>query len=213
MAYVLGFFAADGCITVNSRGGQYFAIQIADLNLLTIIRKVLGSEHKITRRVHLKNKGVFFRLQIGSGEICEDLRELGFAERKTKNMCVPLVPKKYFADFVRGYFDGDGNVWVGFVHKNKEKSNLTIQTMFTSCSLEFLKQLHKKLFNFGIKGGSIYVSKDKYCRLQLSVSDSLKLYNIMYNQDIKYGLFLERKRKVFDRYIKSKHSFAAVAQR
>jgi len=34
MAYVLGFFSADGYITINKRGGQFWCIQITDKKLL-----------------------------------------------------------------------------------------------------------------------------------------------------------------------------------
>lgn len=50
MAYVLGFFAADGGITINNRGGYYIDIHICDGNLLYKIRKVLESDHKISKR-------------------------------------------------------------------------------------------------------------------------------------------------------------------
>jgi len=44
MAYVLGFFAADGYITVNKRGGQFWCIQITDKKLLVSIREAIKSE-------------------------------------------------------------------------------------------------------------------------------------------------------------------------
>ena len=34
MAYVLGFFATDGYITVNKHGGQFWCMDIADKKLL-----------------------------------------------------------------------------------------------------------------------------------------------------------------------------------
>jgi intein-encoded DNA endonuclease-like protein len=206
MAYVLGFFAADGYITVNRRGGQFWSIQIIDKELLEQIQRVVGSEHKISRKVRLGNESIIYRMQIGSIEMCDDLRRLGMRERKTKSLVVPAVPNKYFSDFVRGYFDGDGNVWVGLLNKDRGKPRLTIMTAFTSCSAEFLKQLLNKLFLFGLQGGSIYHSKRNYSRLQFSKNDSLKLYDFMYNQEARSqsGLFLCRKRKVFERYLRLK---------
>jgi hypothetical protein len=204
MAYVLGFFAADGYITVNKRGGQFWCIQITDKSLLYSIRNVIGSEHKISHRVRHGNMKSIFRLQIGSIEMCDDLRRLGFNERKTKNLSVPNVPKEYFSDFVRGYFDGDGNVWVGLLNRNRKIPSLTIMTMFTSCSLVFLRQLQEKLISFGFQGGSVYQSKRNYSRLQFSKVNSLKLYDFMYNQwgYQKPGLFLQRKKVVFERYMR-----------
>ncbi|MCC6323181.1 LAGLIDADG family homing endonuclease [Candidatus Nomurabacteria bacterium] len=106
MAYVLGFFSADGYITVNKRGGQFWCIQITDKKLLESIRKTINSNHKISLRRGSNSTKNLYRLQIGSIEMCNDLRQLGLFEKKTKNMVIPQIPKKYLPDFVRGYFDG-----------------------------------------------------------------------------------------------------------
>lgn len=134
----------------------------------------------------------------------DDLRRLGMKERKAKRLMLPNIPSKYLASFVRGYFDGDGNIWVGRMHKGKGVSSLAIMTMFTSCSAMFLMKLHKRLLKIGVKGGSLYQAKGNYARLQLSTRDSLRLYDFMYNQDgsMRRGLFLERKKKVFEKYQK-----------
>ncbi len=204
MAYVLGFFAADGYITLNKRGANFWCIQITDKDLLESIRNVIQAEHKISVREARGNDQAKYRLQIGSKEMCNDLRHLGMKERKTKSMAIPNVPKKYFSHFVRGYFDGDGCVWVGRMHKGRNVSSLTIMTMFTSCSHEFLNELHAQLLTMGMKGGSIYTAKESYSRLQLSVNDSLKLYDLMYNHSASSlgSLFLERKKIVFEKFIK-----------
>ena len=206
MAYILGFFSADGYITVNKRGGQFCCIQITDKKLLEEIKKAIKSEHKISTRVGGRNESTLYRLQIGSIEMCDDLRKLGLRERKTKSLVVPNVPDKYLADFARGYFDGDGNVWMGFLNKQRVKPILALKTMFTSCSLVFLNQFHNKLREFGTEGGSVYLSKGNYYRLQFSSNDSLKLYDFMYNQCVscKMRLFLERKKKIFEKFKKLK---------
>src|SRR3989344_8547183 len=202
MFYVLGFFAADGYITVNKRGGQFWCIQITDKKLLEQIRAIIQAEHIISERKR-DGTSILYRLQIGSIEMCNDLRRLGFTQKKTKNLAIPLVPRKYFFDFVRGYFDGDGNVWSGLIHKDRKAPSLTLQVMFTSCSLEFLRHLHKVIGSFGVEGGSMYVSKGNYSRLQFSARGALKLYDLMYNQrgpSKGSMLFLERKKKVFGKY-------------
>jgi intein-encoded DNA endonuclease-like protein len=202
MAYVLGFFAADGYITVNKRGGQFWCIQITDRKILFSIRKAIASEHTISMRKASSSTSSVYRLQIGSIEMCNDLRKLGYTERKTKSLAIPHIPKKYFPDFVRGYFDGDGNVWLGLIHKERKKSTFTIMMMFTSCSHIFLQQLHEVLTYLGIQGGSIHRSKDNYSRLKLSSNDSLKLYEIMYNTGAVNNLYLQRKKRIFENYLK-----------
>ena len=200
MAYVLGFFAADGYITVNRRGGQFWCIQITDKELLETIRATIQSNHKIGSRKRTGNAKNLYSLQIGSIEMCDDLRALGFTERKSKNLPVRKVPSKYFFDFVRGYFDGDGNVWSGITKKHRKTPSLTLLTAFTSCSRKFLMFLLIGLNRQGIKGGSIYDSKGNYSRLQFGTRDSLKLYYFMYNQTNPSSLQLFRKKVVFEKF-------------
>ncbi len=203
MAYVLGFFAADGYITVNKRGGQFWCIQITDKNLLENIKKIVGAEHKICVRPRTGNENAQYRLQIGSIEMCDDLRKLGFNERKTKNLAIPRVPRKYMGHFIRGYFDGDGNVWAGYIHKKRRVQTMSCLCAFTSCSLNFLKQLRAELLSFGLKSGSLYQPKPNCFRLQFSTLDSLKLYDFMYTGIARGNqLCLRRKRVVFEKFIR-----------
>ncbi len=202
MAYVLGFFAADGYITINKRGASFWSIQITDKDLIYKIRECIGSEHKIGERIGKGNHKNLYRLQIGSFEMCEDLEKLGYRENKTKSLSIPNIPSKYFSDFVRGYFDGDGNVWVGYLHKDRLKPDLVIFSAFTSCSLDFLISLKNRLNNIGLVGGSIIKNKDNYCRFSFSTKNTLKLFNFMYNSiDLKKdGLFLKRKAIIFEKF-------------
>ncbi|MEQ1561668.1 MAG: LAGLIDADG family homing endonuclease, partial [Nitrospira sp.] len=180
MAYVSGFFAADGYITVNKRGGQFWCVDIADQKLIEEIKRVIHSEHKISLRKRKGGKYLSYRLQIGSGEMCDDLRKIGYDERKTKRLRLPNIPDKYFSYFVRGYFDGDGNVWVGLMHKSRKTHTLSIQTVFTSCSSGFLEHLKENLKKFDMERGVIRKGKGDYYRLTYSVFNSLKLYDFMY---------------------------------
>ena len=202
MAYVLGFFAADGYITHNKRGASFWSIQITDKKLLYEIRKSIDSEHKISERVRDSVGKNIYRLQIGSKEMVEDLILLGFNSNKTNNIEVPEIPKKYFVDFVSGFFDGDGNVWSGYIHKERKTKSLIIQVAFTSCSKKFLISLKENLHEYGLIGGSIYTHKvKKYSRLSFVGVDALKIYKMMYNG--KTSLFLERKKQVFEKYLKN----------
>jgi intein/homing endonuclease len=199
MAYVLGFFAADGYINLNKRGANFWCIQITDKQLLESIKRVIQAEHKISKRQSKDGQKPIYRLQIGSRKMCEDLRKIGFGERKTKSLCTPNVSDKVLPDFVRGYFDGDGNVWHGLIHKDRSRPTLAIRVVFTSASLEFLDNLKKRLKLLDING-SIIKGKGNYYRLQYSTLSSLKLYDFMYNGCIKDSLFLKRKKRIFEKF-------------
>ncbi len=59
-----------------------------------------------------------------------------------------------------------------------------------------------------VSHGLLFCQKSNVYRLTCSVRGSLKLYNFMYNHGVSMskGLFLERKKKVFDKYLKLKHA-------
>lgn len=208
MAYVLGFFAADGYITQNKRGGNYWNIQITDRDILEKIKRCIESEHKISVRLSTGNESTLYRLQIGSKEMCDNLRERGMTERKTKSMAIPNVPEKYFADFVRGYFDGDGNIWMGRIHVQRKTQHTALLLAFTSGSQSFLAILKTRLERYGIVGGSLFEPKAGCSRLQYATKNALKLHNFMYNRSVPNNLYLERKREVFVKYISQ---YAVVA--
>lgn len=199
MAYVLGFIFADGNIIYTKRNTWFLSIQITDKDILMKIREVMNSSHVISKRKTGKKNKNLYRLQIGSKEICSDLIKLGVIERKSNTMSFPIVPNEYFSDFLRGYFDGDGGVWVGPKNKRQNIRKYVISTFFTSGSKDFLVVLAKLLKKRGIKGDCI-VKKERGYDLKYSINDSLILYKIMYNS--RCSLFLVRKREKFEKYIK-----------
>jgi len=198
MAYVLGFFAADGCMMKNKRGAHFIEFQITDKDILLKIKGLLGSNHKIAEKKLRINWKTAYRLQIGSKIIFRDLLNLGLTPRKSKTIKLPDIPDKYFNHFARGYFDGDGNVHVQKRQDRKSKSSI-IQTHFTCGSQNFLMQLQEKLRSLALaKGGNIVYYSGAH-RLRFSIKDSVKLYIFMY-RDAK-DLFLARKKNVFENFI------------
>lgn len=199
MSYILGFFLADGTFDITKRGGYYFGFNITDRELLCQIRLLLGAEHKISERLVKANESQSYRLQIGNKEMCQDLLKLGVSTRKTFQLSVPKIPRQYVFDFARGYFDGDGNVWFGFINKNRTNPTFVLQITFTSGSTSFMLAFKNLLNEHGISGGSLYVPKDKnYARLSFSTLSALKLANKMYSH--KTSLYLTRKREKIDSF-------------
>ncbi len=199
MAYVLGFFTADGNMIKNKRGAHFIEFQITDKDLLEKIRDLLKSNHKITVRKRNKNYKTSYRLQIGSKIIFNDLLKLGLTPNKSKTIKLPKIPNKYFSYFVRGYFDGDGNVTFGFFKKSDRKNKSPILfTRFTSGSKDILETLKEKLSKIINTKGGLYCSKEKAWRLNYSTNDSKKLFKFMYlNNNIKDLIYLERKYNIY----------------
>ena len=199
MAYSLGFLYADGNIVKNKLGGHYISVYSADRIILQSLKNSWQSTHKLSVRCTLSGK--VYRLQVGSKEWFADLGKLGLHPSKTKRLELPVIPKEFLGDFIRGYFDGDGNVWVGKIHKDRKMATLTIQVAFTSGSYDFLVSLRDVLHENGLQGGSVFrLKQGEYGRLIFSVRDALNLYEIMYNGPCK--LLLVRKRAIFEQFYK-----------
>jgi intein-encoded DNA endonuclease-like protein len=154
MAYVLGFLFADGNIIKTKRKTYFISIYSSDEDLLGAMRECMRSNHKISLRKSLS--GSVYRIQIGSKGLFNDLVKKGLTPNKSRRMRMPRIPKRYFGDFVRGYFDGDGNVWVGFLNKKRENPTYVITTSFTCASKAFLQSLQAGLIKEGVRGGSVY---------------------------------------------------------
>ena|SRR3989338_3065769 len=198
MAYLLGYFAADGCMLRNNRGAHFIEFTSTDKELLETIRDLLSSSHKISRRASPSksrpNWNPCYRLQIGSKSIYQDLFKLGFTAAKSNTIGFPDIPTKLLPHFIRGYFDGDGHV---VVVRRLDRPSKAIQSGFTSGSKKFLITLHTKLKECAkIRGGAVRYHQGY--RLNFSANDSKRLYEFIYkdSQDV----FLERKRLVFEKY-------------
>ena len=148
MAYVLGFMYADGSLLNTNKSSRTYYLMFAnnDLDLLTKIRMVLKSDHKIYIKpphvIDYKNRRYLCKtgyvLRIGNKVMCEDLVALGMPHKKSNIMVIPNIPKAYFSFFVRGYFDGDGCVSCSL---GKGHNTHRLRVLFTSGSEIFLSQL------------------------------------------------------------------------
>lgn len=187
MAYVLGFFAADGCMYRNPRGSYYIGFTSTDPELIILVKKLMQVSNAIeTRHRHPRHK-ISYTVQIGSRTLFERLEGLGFTTRKSQTLRLPEVPSEVLGDFVRGYFDGDGNVYYG-------QKNLTAR--FISGSRAFLSSLQKKLSQEGIVGlGSLYAHGPGAYILVYSTGNARQLYSFMYPSSA--VPCLQRKRQVF----------------
>ncbi len=209
MAYVLGFLYADGCIVdaVSSRT-QYIQFTSKDKDTLILIKSLLKSTHPLSsrpRRKRLHRNGVYessevFNLRIGSRKMFNDLMGIGVVPNKSKIVSFPLVSPRYLSHFIRGYFDGDGCVYLQLARGKTQKTIIKkLSVIFTSGSKIFLEGLSsniRKIVN--LKQEKVYDSHFAY-QLRYSTSDSIELFKFFY-QDIYQNIYMERKFKIFLRY-------------
>ena len=206
MAYVLGFFAADGSMLKNKRGGHFIEFTSTDQIILKLIQTTIGSTHRIQRRNRNKDNSavwkIQYRLQIGSKEWFRDLTRLTLTQRKSNTLVFPKVPSRYLSDFIRGYFDGDGCVYFSrhLQYADRKKPRKILMTLFTSGSRSFLESLWVHIKRRGVRGGSLK-KKNRGFELVFSHADSLALHHIMYHTDTALELCLPRKREKLEKAI------------
>lgn len=201
MAYVLGFFCADGSMYKNKRGSCFITFEITDKDLLKKIKNSLGAGQKLSLRKHLnKNQNPAWRIQIGSKRIFKQLLNLGITSKKARRVRIPAVPKKYFSDFVRGYFDGDGNVQFGnYIKRGRKKPTSILFVRFASASRGMLKDIDDRLHKYAeMRQKNVYRNSGAW-RLDFSTKDSVRFYKFAYGS--KTRLFLERKKLIFEKFI------------
>jgi hypothetical protein len=104
MAYVLGYWFADGNMHFQKGAGGYFvSIGSKDVEHLALLRDVIGAGNL----ARITGSDVY-KLVICRKEMYDDLLRLGGTERKSLTLTWPEVPAEFLADFARGYVDGDG---------------------------------------------------------------------------------------------------------
>lgn len=109
MAYLLGFIAADGTVSKDSNQIK-IGLSSVDQDFLEQIRQEIQAEHPIFS-YQTSNGYNVSELKFSSAKIKQDLSKYNIVPKKTYTFSFPtILNKKYWIDFIRGYFDGDGSV-------------------------------------------------------------------------------------------------------
>ena len=132
-AYILGFICADGHIASDR---LVIAVAEKDVDILHKIKTAMGSEHPITRvyRNNPYNKSVrktlvLNSLMIGSKLLVKHLFDKGITHDKTYTLnrsIMDYVPTQLARHFLRGYFDGDGNMFLGVEYSSGTKYSINV---------------------------------------------------------------------------------------
>lgn len=174
-AYCIGLLASDGCL---SKDGRHIDFTSKDRDQVELFKSCLGLEVKIGK----KGRGgypkkIYYRVQFGDVMFYRWLLSIGFSSKKSRIIGVLKVPKKYFFDFLRGEFDGDGciySLWDPYWPKS-----FRYYTSFFSGSRLFINWLRKSIMIYaGIKG-FIEVRGNNYA-LKFGKAETNVLFNKIY---------------------------------
>ena len=146
MSYVLGFWFADGYMRHEKSYRIVFGS--IDFDHLKLIKKALGSTSPIVR---WRRHGILEKtniLCVRSKKLYFDLQALGGKRNKSITLRFPSFSDEFLADFIRGYFDGDGSVhFIKYKHSKNGKIYTNIRSNFTCGSKPFLESLRDILTN------------------------------------------------------------------
>jgi hypothetical protein len=178
IAYSVGLIASDGCL---QKDGRHIDLTSKDFEQLLNFSKALGRDMKIGRKS--SGAGRFgYRIQFGDVAYYDFLASAGLTPAKSKTLGALAIPDEFYADFLRGLFDGDGSTY-GYMDP-RWRSSFMFYVQFTSASplfVEYLQLTNQRLVK-GLAKGSI---RDGHGAMSLSYAkaDSHKLFQFMYYND------------------------------
>lgn len=206
-AQILGFIYADGCLMLN-KGGPYGTLTVAlsrtDDDYVVWMAAQMKSDRPVFRRVAKGpiKAALTSTFITNNRTIVRDIQALGVTPKKSMTLTFPTpdqVPSEFVGSFVRGYFEGDGCMFVG-------KPSAKCATKHGNASMigseAFIKGLNEVLCDLGIKAYLIpHTAKcgATYLNLEMHrVDDIMRFYDFIY-RDAPYRM--ERKHAKFVEYM------------
>lgn len=161
MAYVLGFFTADGNMIKNKRGACFIEFYGTDRDIIEKIKILLNSNHKIGVR-HMEkineNWKTAYRLQIGSKIIFDGDGHVSASEYQKKDR------KNKSRIIISGFTSGSKKFLEGLMRMLNKYKITQGGTLFYSQGyrLCFAVQDSLRLYNFMYKeSGTLYLERKK----------------------------------------------------
>ena len=178
LAYAVGLLASDGSLSCD---GRHIDLTSIDIDQLENFNKALGAKFNIgLKDKNSKSHKTAYRVQISSVLFYKFLESIGFTKKKSLTIKKVDLPDKYFFDFLRGLFDGDG---YSYSYWDKRwASSYMFYVGFCSGSVVFVEWLRETISNFaGIDGHITKVKrKNFYYQLKYSKYEAVKLVSLMY---------------------------------
>lgn len=203
-AYWIGFLAADGCVYVNEEQGHAkvnLSVEASDIAHLQRFQQGLQTAAK----VHVRSNGGGYNhhgkvavISISNPHLVRALAKWGIVPQKSLSLAWPIhFPAHLIPAYIRGYFDGDGTIYLR--HRLSRVGTEVLETVcrFTSGSLAYLEALQKELSLKGIKSNPIYRNQQSNTFV---LPLSSRRENLLVFSDLIYHdctVYLERKRAIF----------------
>src|SRR3989344_3085183 len=152
-AYGIGLIATDGNLSKN---GRHITFTSKDLEQIENFLVSLKIKVFIGRTVSDHKNFYSHRVQFSDVLFYKFLNSIGLFSNKSKTIGKITVPSKYFFDFLRGCFDGDGTIYSYW--DKRWKNSFMFYISFATASFDFMNwlrfEIKKQLFV------SVHVKKD-----------------------------------------------------
>src|SRR5574343_154075 len=124
-SYILGFILADGSIQCRDYKESKYSgygynivinLHLKDIEILNFIKNEICPNNKIYIYKKIGSDNIYreqCKLSISSKELVYKIINLGIFPSKTGKETLPNIEEKYYPDLLRGFFDGDGSIYVG----------------------------------------------------------------------------------------------------
>jgi hypothetical protein len=187
MAYVLGVFYTDGCVS-KCRAGSYTA-SVAQKEP-ELLEKCLALMKCNARLIHRPNGPVgrmIYAFALHDQGVCRDLIRLGVHPRKSLTLEFPSAPFRVLRHFIRGCWDGDGSI--------SKSGNVPSawRASYVSASPKFIRSLVECLVAHGLPPVRIHSRRNsralKFC---YSGTRCATLFDILY-EGVPESQYLMRK--------------------
>jgi len=177
VAYLLGWIASDGSV---SNRGFALALKSPDIPMLSVLRDIVCKDIPITQ----KRDGRMVEFVINSQQISADLCNLLNINPglKSDSVCFPKIASKLKWPFIRGVFDGDGNIR-SFIGNRKYK--------YPECKISSSSSFMKKSIQSFTRIPSRVTDSD----ISWSGDSSMKFLSKIYDNT---DLYLLRKRETYE---------------
>ena len=204
-AYAIGLLTTDGSLSID---GRHINFTSKDKELVETFCKCLKLKNKIGRKSRGGEKEKkYYQVQFGNVKLYRWLEKIGLTPHKSKTISALKIPNKYFFDFLRGHFDGDGSCF-SFWDK-RWLNSFMFYTYFISSSVSHLKWLHSRIESLAKVRGSIREYTKGTWRMQYAKRSSQILWKKMYyKKDIPCLL---RKRRKIENILKIQAQVAELA--
>ncbi|OIO47726.1 MAG: hypothetical protein AUJ32_02235 [Parcubacteria group bacterium CG1_02_40_82] len=179
-AYAIGLLTTDGSLSID---GRHINFTSKDRELILIFKKCLGLKNKIGKKSRAKDKEKkYFQIQFGDVNFYRFLLTIGLTPTKTKIISRIRIPEKYFFDFLRGHFDGDGTFYSYW--DPRWHSSFMFYLVFISASKKHIDWLRLKIFKkLKIRGHINQSGKKNTYQLKYAKNEAKKLLPKIYSKN------------------------------